>query len=152
MRHRALCAALLLAPALPAGADILYKSVDANGAVMFSDTPPSNGARIVEQRVISNPYSPASPAAAAPASSLDQVYELIDADAALARANARVDQAEHALALARNGAAARTEGLRLATARPTAADDERIEFYKRDLKIARRELVEILRSRQLASR
>jgi hypothetical protein len=140
--------------AMPAEAAVLYKSVDENGRVMFSDTPPSSeGARIVEQKVIDSSYaSSPSSATGSAASGLEQAYGLIDSDVALAKANERVDLAEHALALARNGAMPRTEGLRLASSRNTAVDDERIEFYKRDLKLARRELVELLRSRQVASR
>ncbi len=154
MRSHLVLAVACAAIVLPTHAGMLYRSVDANGTVMFSDTPPSaEGARIVDQRVMDSSYG--SPSANAPGSAgtgLEQTYGLIDSDAALAKANARVDLAEHALALARNGAAPRTEGLRLASTRTTLADDERVEFYKHDLKLARRELIELLRSRQLASR
>jgi uncharacterized protein DUF4124 len=151
MRSRILIAALLgTACALPAAADVLYKSVDANGTVMFSDTPPPDGARILEQRAL--PSTSPAPSTAPMGTGLEQAYGLLDADAALARANTRVDLAEHALALARNDSAARTGASRLASVRPSRADEGRIEFYKRDLKIARNELIELLRSRQLASR
>jgi hypothetical protein len=115
MRSRLALAAACALAVIPAHAGVLYKSVDANGTVMFSDTPPSSdGARIVDQRVMDSSYgSTSANAPGSPGAGLEQVYGLIDSDAALAQANARVDIAEHALALARNGAAPRTEGLRL---------------------------------------
>src|SRR5207237_2312538 len=84
--------------------------------------------------------------------SLDQVYGIMDSDAALAHANASVDQAEHPLALPRNGAASRFEGLKLATTRNTDTDSARIDFYKRDLRVARRALLELVSERQQAAR
>jgi hypothetical protein len=151
-------ALLFLALAPSAAANMLYKSVDANGTVMFSDVPPPAGARILEERALPSSGPAASVAGApyaldpnAPAAGLEQVYGLIDSDAALARANARVDQAERGLAMARKGAASRFEGLRLASTRNGEADSERIEFYKRDLKVARRELIDLIKQRQRAS-
>jgi hypothetical protein len=154
MRSRLALAIACAVAALPVDAAVLYKSVDANGTVTFSDAPPSSeGARVVEQRVMDSSYgSPSATASGSARDGLEQAYGLIDSDAALAKANARVDLAEHALALARNGAAPRTEGLRLASNRNTSADEERVEFYQRDLKLARRDLVALLHSRQLAAR
>jgi hypothetical protein len=152
MRSRLALAIACTLAVLPVDAAVLYKSVDANGTVTFSDTPPSpDAARIVEQRAMDTYGSASTAAPGAASAGLEQVYGLIDSDEALAKANARVDMAEHALALARNGTAPRTEGLRLAASRITLADEARIEFYKRDLKLARRELVELLRSRQPAA-
>jgi hypothetical protein len=117
LHENLLALALLAATALPAAANMLYKSVDANGTVMFSDTPPPEGTRILEERAMSAPatsYSWSAPGNNAPATnSLEEAFTLIDSDAALAQANARVDMAERALAQARGGGASRFEGLRL---------------------------------------
>ena len=151
-----LALALFAATALPAAANTLYKSVDANGTVMFSDTPPPEGTRILEERVIGAPassYSYGSPGTNGPGSRLEEAFALIDSDAALAQANARVDMAERALAQARGGPAPRTEGLRLPVATQVSnnVNSDHVEFCKRDLKLARQALLDLLRSRQLAS-
>jgi Domain of unknown function (DUF4124) len=149
-RLRILVAAALLAlaPAAPAG--VLYKSVGPNGTVMFSDMPPPADARILEQRIIPSTDSGAS--AGETANGFDLAAQLIDADAAVARASAQVDLAEHALALARRNTWSPRDGLRVAPTRLTRADDERIEFYKKNVLAARQNLMETLRSRMLASR
>lgn len=155
---RTLLALALVAAAVPAAANTLYKSVDSTGTVMFSDTPPPEGARILEERVIGAPsssYALAAPDGSSQINGLEQAFALIDADAALAAANARVDMAERALAQAR-GVAPRTEGLRLPRLTPVssvsnAANSDHVEFCKRDLKIARQALMDVLRARQLAS-
>ena len=43
-------ALVLAALAAPAGANTLYKSIDANGTVTFSDLPPPPGSQLLEQR------------------------------------------------------------------------------------------------------
>jgi len=144
---------------MPATANVLYKSVDGNGTVMFSDTPPPEGARILEERAIPAPSSsyaqsaPGAPGTGGPVNGLEEAYGLIDYDVALAQANARVDMAERALAQARGGAAARFEGLRLPQATPVSntVNSDHVEFCKRDVKVARQALLDLLRSRQLAS-
>ena len=136
--------ALLLTPA--AQASMLYKSIGPNGTVMFSDIPPGPEARIVEQREIrpSTGWS-----ASGPANGFDLAEQLIDSDAVLARANAQLDQAERALAEARRVTFAPREGLKMiSTARPTLADEERIENCKRGVKVARQQLMELLRERR----
>ena len=143
-------AAILAGFADPVGASVLYKSVDANGTVTFSDIPPPPGSRLLEQRSIGTPES--SSAAASPASptGLEDAFQAIDYDKALAEANQRVDLAEHALALARSGHAP-TPRPSLVGLRPSSTDEVRVEFYKRDLRVARQALIDLLRSRQLAS-
>jgi hypothetical protein len=136
----------------PAGAGTLYKSISPTGVVQFSDTPPEDSAVIVERRPIGR--------SASPSDGLPQVVDgalWVDADGALARANEQVDQAEHALALARRSMWSQLDGLRLASARTTASDVERVEFYKRGVLVARQNLLEVLKQRstaplQLASR
>jgi hypothetical protein len=84
------------------------------------------------------------------------VAQSLDGDEYLMRANAQVDLAEHALALARRSMWSELEGLRLNTHRATASEVERVEFYKRGVVAARQNLLEALRARStptvLASR
>lgn len=145
-------AAALAAAALasPAGASVLYKSVDANGTVTFSDMPPADGARLIESRPMAQPSSGAELALPQSATAMEQAFHMIDYDRALRDANERVDLAERALAQARAAhATTRRPGLNEASF--SLADQERVEFYKRDLRAARMALTELLRSRQLAS-
>jgi hypothetical protein len=145
---------LAAAFALPAGANVLYKSVDERGTVTFSDTPPPSGSRLIEERAFGTSPAP-SPGYASeaygPAGGLESAFQMLDYDKALREANERVDLAEHALAQARAGHATTTRpGLNPVGGLPMAEAD-RIEFHKRDLRLARIALAELLRSRQLAS-
>jgi hypothetical protein len=147
--------ALALGAVLPVGASVLYKSIDERGTVTFSDVPPPAGAQVIEQRMMgSSPSAPgygAEASALAPATGLEEAFQLLDYDKALREANERVDLAERALAIARAGhAATHRPGLNQVGGLPPA-DAERVEFYKRDLRAARIALMELLRSRQLAS-
>jgi uncharacterized protein DUF4124 len=138
-----------LAAPLPAAAAVLYKSIGPNGTIMFSDVPPPADARIVEQRQIgASGYAinGASP------TGFQDITQLIDSDAALARANAQVDLAEHSLAEARRGTWSPADGLKLSGRRVTRAEEERVEFYKRNVLAARQSLMDLLRERMLASR
>lgn len=148
----ALCAVLATSPV---GATVLYKSVSADGVVQFSDTAPEGTSTVIETRAL--------PASAVPASLQAQAAQLVamaptndpvETDEALARAYARIDQAEHSLALARRAMWSQGEGLSIEPSRATRSDYERVEFYKRDVKAARQMLVEVLRARPmlLASR
>lgn len=142
----ALSLATLLAPGVQAG--MLYKSVGPNGTITFSDVPPAGDARILEQRPIS---SGAERPGGLAASAIDPA-QLIDSDAALARANSQVDVAEHALALARRNVWSPGDGLKLVSRRASRTDEERIEFYKRNVLAARQSLMELRRDRMVASR
>ena len=104
---------------LPASAGGIYKSVGADGAILFSDTPPG----IPSQA-------------------------LAESEGLVARANAQIDLAEHALALARQGLASPHDGLRFVAARMTQSDGERVAFYMKDVRIACRQLMDLLRDRQ----
>ena len=148
-----LAAALVIAAlAAPAGANTLYKSIDANGTVMFSDMPPPPGSQLIEQRAIGSPGYSAESASLAPPAGLEEAFQMIDYDRALREANERVDLAEHALARARAGIAATPRpGLNPVGAGLAGPDAERVEFHKRDLRAARIALAELLRARQLAS-
>jgi len=107
---------------LPADATVLYKSIGPNGVVQFSDTRPETGV-VVEERIVSAASDGAPILGTADGVSLfgfENPLELaadngLELDDALAKANAQVDLAEHALALARASAWTRQEGLRLQT-------------------------------------
>jgi hypothetical protein len=155
MKTRLLAALVAAAFVAPVGASVLYKSVDANGTVTFSDVPPPEGTRILEQRAMgssqASPGSAYSPGAArGNPVGLEEAFQMLDYDKALAEANARVDIAERGLALAR-ASHATTARPGLVRATLTVADHERVEFFKRDLRVARQQLMDVLRSRQLAS-
>lgn len=151
MKCRSL-ALVLLATTLggPAGASVLYKSVDPNGTVTFSDFPPPEGTRILEQRMLGTPPPETEAAPNAPAPGLEEAFQMLDYDKALQQANQRVDLAERALAQARAGHAT-TPRPGMHNASISIADHERVEFYMRDLRAARQALMDLLRSRQLAS-
>lgn len=144
---------LAAALALPAGANVLYKSVDEKGTVTFSDMPPPSGSRLLEERPLGAPaHSPGyASELSGPTRGLESAFQMLDYDRALREANDRVDLAEHALAQARAAYAATPRPGLNAVGGPPPADVERIEFHKRDLRIARTALAELLRSRQLAS-
>ncbi|HSN19421.1 MAG TPA: DUF4124 domain-containing protein [Usitatibacter sp.] len=137
-----------------AGATVLYKSIGPKGVIQFSDTPPEQGV-IVEERVVSDAPRDGRPIVGvqgyAPMLAFENPLENVaggDAfDEALARANERVDLAEHQLALARNDTWSPREGLRLSSAHRTPADDERIAFYRRNLAAARANLLALLERR-----
>jgi len=69
----------------------------------------------------------------------------------VARASQQVDLAEHALAVARQGLWSPRDGLHLRSPGRSAADEERLEFFKRGVLAARQALMDTLRER-LASR
>jgi hypothetical protein len=142
MRSIAAALAFSLATA-PAGAGMLYKSVGPNGVIQFSDTPPSDASVVVERRPIETLTS----IAAASQSNAVNVSQSLDAEGSVLRANAQVDLAEHALALARRSMWSELDGLRLSTQRATVWDVERIEFYKRGVLAARQNLMEVLHMR-----
>ena len=149
--------ALLLATATlasPATATVLYKSIAANGVVEFSDVPPTDNSKLVEERQIGRSgLEPASAitTAAATVQTSPLAMESLIADEAVARASEKVDLAEHALAVARQGLWSPREGLHLRSPARTAADEQRLEFFKRGVVAARQALMETLRER-LASR
>jgi Domain of unknown function (DUF4124) len=133
---------LTSALALPVSAGSLYTSVDADGAILFSDMPPPSDARIVAQRATGGTIGMAT----APGM---PYYEFAEPNEAVARANEQVDLAEHALALARQGLWSPRDGLRLVAARMTRSDAERLAFYKKGVQIARQQLMDLLRERQV---
>lgn len=151
--HLVLALGIALLPAA-AAANVLYKSVDANGVVMFSDIPPPDGSRILEERPLPgfNPPPAASVNYGTPVPGAIPAEQMLDFDAAIAGANAKVDEAERALARARRELALTDVGLRLSPTRLATEDDRRLDSYRNNVKIARRHLIELLRERQLALR
>ena len=149
MRFCVVLSAVLLPFAAQAG--VLYKSVDANGTVTFSDMPPASGTKVLETRNVTAsgfasvaPAAPASSVAGAP----EPMVNLFEMDPAVAKASAQLDQAERELAIARKELWSPREGLRLVQRRMTAADDARVEFFKRNVASARHALMELLRDRR----
>jgi hypothetical protein len=137
---------LMLVPAA-ASAAVLYKSVGPNGVVEFSDTPPQGNAVVIESRALGRPSASAAVASASSGSDGMPIYE----DGSLARANAELDLAEHALAEALRAIGSPLAGLRLSAGRATSADLQRIAFYRRNVQLARTNLLEILRSRPVGA-
>jgi hypothetical protein len=133
--------------AAPADANVLYKSIAPNGVVQFSDTPPDGDAKIVEQRDLAAPERAAVETAPVHVASI----ETLMGDDAVARATAQVDLAEHALALARRGVWSPNEGVHLRGPARSAADESRIEYYKRGVLAARQTLLEVIKQRLAAA-
>jgi hypothetical protein len=154
-----LLAATVIAPR--AQAIVLYKSVSPSGVVEFSDQPPAGSAKLIEQRDLGAAagstfasITPAAPASAAtpsdPAGSRAAAMEILANDAEVMRASEQVDLAEHALALARREIWSPHEGLRLTRIMRKAADDQRIEHFKRGVVLARQNLLEVMKRRASA--
>ena len=139
--------ALLASLTGPAPASVLYKSVSPTGVIEFSDIAPGKD-RIVERIVIPDSGSSSGAPRVASGSSSDE--SMMDRDASVQRASYQVDMAEHALAQARRPMWAEQD-LRLAGARMTRGDVERVEFYKRGVLAARQVLMEVLTQTRLAA-
>ena len=150
MIRRAAILATLAAFALPAGATVLYKTVDAKGVVMFSDLPPAPNAdakRIVVAET-SNSAVPGGVRTAEVIAGAPTAEEKIRmGDEAVQHASLQVDMAEHALAVARRSLWD-TDLLKLDGPKLTRADRERIEHYRKDLKIAQQQLSDLLRQKR----
>ena len=121
-------------------ASVLYKSVDSNGHITFSDTPIQGSVtveRISSSDAAKEAESGPRPIYLALADSLDE---------AVAQANTRVDLAEHALAVARRELVEDNVGL-FNSGRLTRANVQQLEFYKRDVRDAHRDLLRVLKQR-----
>jgi hypothetical protein len=147
---RAALAVALASLALPAGAAVLYKTVDDKGVVMFSDLPPDKG---VDAKRLVLPESPAGApgalrsadaTAVAPISRVEDTYL---GDEAVQRASLQVDLAEHALAVARRPLWEVADPMKLTAVKMSRADQERVDYYQKNLKIAKQQLADLLRSK-----
>jgi hypothetical protein len=137
-------AAFALGLQLPAGAGPLYKSIDGKGRVTFSDVP-IEGAVTVQRIETSDSAKPAVGNESAP------IYLALAevSNEAVARANARLDMAEHAYALARQQHAGTYDPLSIANSAVTRVDRERLDFFKRDVLEARKTLLRALQQRSV---
>jgi hypothetical protein len=122
-----------------ANAGVLYKSIDREGRITFSDVP-LEGAVAVQRITTSDSAKPDE--AGAP-----RYLAMADgAEEAVAQANAKLDMAEHALALAR-GAMVDDSPLSLGGSRLSIADRQLLDFYKRELVSARTQLMRVMQQR-----
>ena len=143
-RTLVLAVALVLGLQLPAGAGVLYKSVDRDGRVTFSDVP-VDGA-VTTQRIESSES-----AKSAVGNENSPIYLALAevSNEAVARANAQMDNAEHAYALARQQHVGSHDPLSLANPTRTRADRQRLDFFKRDVLDARKTLLRALQQRSV---
>jgi acyl-CoA synthetase (NDP forming) len=141
----ALCCASMAGPALGA---VLYKSVGADGVVQFSDLPPEKAAGV--QRIEMRDSSSASTGNPIIVSGASSEEQLRAADEAVQRASAQVDLAEHALATARRPIWSEPRLMQISEPRRTRSDEERIDFYKKNVVIARAQLLDVLREKRKA--
>ena len=134
-----------LAVSAPAHAQI-YKSTDREGRVTFSDVPLQGAVNV--QRIAT---SEGAKAGVGEAGNGPQYLALLDGyDEMVRLANAKVDLAERALAEARRSIVGNHDPLILAGGpQPSDADRQRIEFHKRDVATARRNLARVLQQRVL---
>jgi hypothetical protein len=140
--------ALIVAASLGAHGAVLYKSVSPQGTIEFSDQPPDRN-KVVDRIQLKDDGSPYTvPPVAALGAANDPVVEN---DAAVARASAQLDMAEHALAIARQPFAATNDPMHLVARRPARPDIERIEYFKRGVVVARQNLMEVLKKSRAAS-
>jgi len=135
---RAFIAALAAAFALPAPAAMLYKSIGPNGVVQFSDMPPEKG-QVVAQMALPDRDAPAKPTAG------DPVLPSQDFDAALQKANAQLDLAEHALAEARKPVWGEPDIVHIVSRPMTRPDRERIAYYEKNVRLARLAVADLMR-------
>jgi len=134
----------------PLGAAVLYKSVDPNGVILFSDTPPEKARDVAKLQIPDGAAGPARPLLAQAQAPTNE-ERLREMDTAVQRASAQVDLAEHSLAIARRSVWKEPEVGKLTAARMTRADVERIEFYKQGVKVARLALCELLQEKRRAA-
>jgi len=147
---RAALAVALASLAMPTGAAVLYKTVDEKGVVTFSDLPPGKG--VEAKRLVMPESSAAVPGAlrsadATPVAPVTPMEETYLGDEAVRRASLQVDMAEHALAVARRPLWEVADPMKLTGPQRTRADQERIDFYQKNLRIAKQELADLLRGK-----
>jgi uncharacterized protein DUF4124 len=139
-------AALLCLSCAPAGAAEIYKSMGPDGVVKFSNMPADQSGGDVRM-----PY--AGVVGPGPPAALDPLNEetLRGRDSGIQRANAQLDQAERALAVARRPVWSVRAAGHLAVPRMARADSERIDFYKKEVVAAQRMLFNLLMQKRRAA-
>lgn len=149
MKLRVALAIILAWAAMPCAATVLYKSVDEKGVITFSDLPPDRG--VDAKRIVVPESSAAVPGAMRPADVVatgptfaGQAYL---GDEAVQRASLQVDLAEHALAVARRPLWEVADPMKLARPQRTRADQDRVDYYQKNLKVAKQQLADLLRTK-----
>jgi hypothetical protein len=149
MKRIALAIAVVVA-SLPASPAVLYKSVDEKGVIQFSDLPPAPG--LDAKRLMVPESSSAVPGVVRSpdvVASGPTAEERIRAnDTAVQNASLQVDLAEHALAVARRPMWEIADPMKLAGPRMTRGDRDRIDFSRRNLKVAQQQLADVLRQKR----
>jgi hypothetical protein len=142
----ALAATTLVAPARGA---VLYKSVDEKGVIQFSDLPPDKGVDV--KKIVVPETTAAVPGAMRPAEVIAAApvreEQIRFGDEGVQRASMQVDLAEHALAVARRPLWEIADPMKLEGPRLTRGDRDRLDYYRKNLKIAQQQLADVLRSR-----
>ena len=138
--ERMILAAAALALYAGTSAATVYKSVDPDGRITFSDTPVQGAVTV--QRMDTSESTKAAESAREP------IYlALADSfDEAVVRANEKLDMAEHALAVARSALLGH-DPLSLRSVGFSRTEAKQLEFYKRDVNLARRDLLRVLKQR-----
>ena len=142
-------AALACAASTSTCAAVLYKSVNSSGSVEFSDLPPEKGRNVERIRIPDSTSSTSGAPVVASGPSREEQRREIDAE--VARANVQLDLAEHALAEARRAVGRDSDGLRMVSTRLTREDHDRLAFYKKDVLLARAQLLEVLKEKNKAA-
>ena len=153
MIARIAVAAAIASLALPCGAAVLYKTVDEKGVVMVSDLPPAQG--VDAKRIAVPESSSAVPGALRPTDTViagapTAEERIRSGDEAVQRASTQVDLAEHALAVARRPLWEMADPMKLTDAKLTRADRERLDYYRKNLKVAQQQLADVLRQQRKA--
>jgi len=141
--RRLLVVALALGLQMPAEAGVLYKSVDGNGRITFSDVPVEGA--VTTQRIATS--ESAKPAVGDESSPIYLALAEVTNEA-VARANAQLDVAEHAYATARQELGDQ-DPLQLVGHAHSRADRQRLESLKRDVFDARKTLLRTLQQRSV---
>ena len=153
---KALASAALLAAgaalATPSGAAVLYKTVDEKGVIMFSDLPPTPGADAKRIVIPEAPSAVPGTAHSADATAAETLTEerIRSGDESVQRASLQVDMAEHALAVARRPLWQPVDLMKLDGGRMSPGDNDRIAYYQKNLRIAKQQLADLLRSKRRA--
>jgi hypothetical protein len=142
------CAAM----ASSAGAAVLYKTVDEKGVVMFSDLPPAPGADAKRIAVAAESSAVPGTLRSADATAPEILTEerIRADDEAVQRASLQVDMAEHALAVARRSLWEPADLMKLEGPRMSRADNDRVGYYRKNLKVAQQQLSDLLRTKRRA--
>ena len=150
MKMRIVALAVLAVAALPCGAAVLYKTVDEKGVVMFSDLPPDRG--VASRTVVVPETSSAVPGNVKEAGTVLAEHtpeeQMRLSDDAVQRASLQVDMAEHALAVARRPVWTQPDIMALQGPKMTRTDRERIDFYRKNLRVAQQHLADLLRQKR----